>query len=148
MQVLLGLDGLHDVRHPAGPGGGQRRDQGGLPGQPGVPGRPVLAGLPVGADVEDLVIHAGHLALAGPDMPAPQHALGRESSRDIEGTGRRCPPVHQQGLVIGGVVENADAAYIALVTLGQVQPPKAQPVLGRVELGDPLGIHLHERITF
>jgi hypothetical protein len=95
-----------------------------------------------------IVVHAGDLALAGPDMPAPQHALGRESGRDIERARRGCPPVHQQGLVIGGVIENADPPDIAAVALGQVQPAKAQPVLGRVQLGDPLRVHLHESVTF
>jgi hypothetical protein len=132
----------------AGPGGAERRDQGRFTGQPGVPGRPVRTGLPIGADVEDLVIHAGHLALPGPDMPAPQDALRRESSSDIERAGRGCPPVHEQRLVIGSVIENADPPDIAEVTLGQVQPAKAQPVLGRIQLGDPLRVHLHESVTF
>jgi hypothetical protein len=112
------------------------------------PVRLARAGLPVGTDVEDLVVHAGHLALPGPDVPAPQDALGRESGGDIERAGRGCPPVHEQGLVIGGVIENADTPDIAAVTLGQIQPAKAQPVLGRVQLGDPLRVHLHEGVTF
>jgi hypothetical protein len=99
------------------------------------------------AEVEHLVVDPGHRALPGPDMTAAQHALGRESGGDVERARRGRPPVHQQSLVIVGVVENADPAYITALTLGQIQPAKAQPVFRRVELGDPPRVHLHETIA-
>ena len=42
---------------------------------------------------------------------------------------------------------NADPADIAALAVVEVEPAEAQPVLGRVELGDLLAVHGAERLA-
>jgi len=62
--VLLGLDRLHDVAHPAGPAGAERGQQRRLAGQP-----LVFRGIG-GRQVQNLIVHAHHGPAPGLDVTA------------------------------------------------------------------------------
>ena len=143
--VLLGLDGLDDVAHPAGPRGGHRGEQRGLADEP----------LLLGADrvpVEDLVVEGDHAAAAQGDVAAPPYPLGGGGGGDVEGAGGRGAPVEQQRLVVpvggAGVVGDADAPDVAAAAVAHVEAPEAQAVLGGVELGHPRGVPGEHRLAF
>jgi len=138
--VLLTLDGLHDVGHPAGAAGVQRGQQRRLAGE-----ALVLAALR-GAEVEHLVVETGDLAAPGPQVAPAADAFGGGGGGEIERPRGRCPPVQQQRLVVVGLVPDAQPADIAPPAVVEIEPAETQPVLGRVELGDPLGGHSGQHV--
>jgi hypothetical protein len=138
--VLLGLDGLDDVPHPAGAGGGHRGEQGGLAGQSHVPF--VVRGI----KIQHLVVEVDHRAQPGADVAPPTHAVRGRGGRQVERPGRGGPPVDQQRPVVPGVVEQADAADVAALVSAlsrgevEVDAAEAQAVLDGAELRQLLGV--------
>jgi hypothetical protein len=86
--------------------------------------------------VEHFVFQAGDPAQPRPDVPAPPDPVGRRPGGQVERPGCRRPPVGQQRFVVG--VGDAQPADVASPAVGEVQPPEAQPVFGRVQLADPV----------
>jgi hypothetical protein len=134
--VLLGLDGLDDVPHPAGAARGQRGEQRRLAGQSFVDG---VAGR---LQVEHLVVEPHDGAAAGADLPAPLHAVGGGRGRQVERPGRRRPPVHQQRAMVVRLVEDTDAPDVPRLgpVLFEVEPAEAEPGLHRAVLGHLVGV--------
>ncbi len=102
--VLFGLDGGHDVAHPAGAAGGDAGDQHGLAGQ----ALPVRLGQPV--QVEDLVVDSGDGAVPGVDVAAPDQPGRVLGGGGVEGVGGGRAPVDEPRLVL--VVSQADPADV------------------------------------
>ncbi len=124
--ILLGLNGLDDVAHPAGACGVEGGEQRRLADQ-------LVGGAELG-ELEDVVVEAGHLAAPRRDVPAPTDAEARRPGRRVERPGGRGPPVDQQGLVVRVLVEDAHPADVAPLAAVEVEPAEAQAVLGG---GDP-----------
>jgi RNA polymerase sigma-B factor len=138
--VLLALDGGDDVAHPPGTGRGHRRQQRGLAGEPRARAGPLRLGHL--GQVERLVVDRDDLPQPGSQVPAPPHPLGVRGGGGVERPGGGCPPVHQQGLVLVVLVEQADAADVADLAVVGVEPAEGQPVLGGTQTGEPVGEHL------
>jgi hypothetical protein len=99
-----------------------------------------------GGQVQDLVIDAHHGPAAGLDVTAPPDAGGRGGGGQIKGPRGRGAPVHQQLLIVAGFVVNPDPPDIPALAVVEIEPAEAQPVLGRVELGELLCVHCAERL--
>jgi hypothetical protein len=138
-RVLLGLDGGHDVAHPAGAVRTDRRQQGALTGQ-----RAALAGVHR-VEVERLVLDAGDGAAAGGQVPPADDLARRGGGGLVEVAGGGRPPVDQQlGLLVVGEPEPAD---VAPGSVAQVDPAEGQPVLHGLQLGQPLLVQGGEGVT-
>ncbi len=149
--VLFGLDGPHDVAHPAGAGGVEGREQ------HGVAARVLVAGaLPV-PEVEELVVQRGDRTVAGADVAAPAQAHRGVAGGQVEGTGDIGPPVDQDrgaGRVLGAQSDPADVVGDAG---GEVDPAEAERAVDRVQRGEqsgafgdqdvPLQAGLHGRVA-
>ncbi|GAA3296036.1 hypothetical protein GCM10020295_24710 [Streptomyces cinereospinus] len=134
--VLLGLDGPHDVGHPAGAGGVQRGEQHGVP--VGV----LVAGPGGVADVEELVVQGGDPAAVGGDVPAAAEAHRGVPGGQVEGAGDLGPPVDQDRRALGVVGAQPDPADVVGGAGGEVDPAEAERAVHRVQRGEqprPLG---------
>lgn len=130
--VLLGLDGGDDRVHGAVAGAGQLGHQRALAHDRQVVG--------VGLGVEQLVLDAQHLGAERAEHAASYDVLRRGRGGLVEHRRRRRAPVDQQRVAV--VVAQPDAADVARlgVDLGlEVEAAEDQPLVGGVELGDPLG---------
>ena len=129
--VLLGLDGGDDGVHRAVAGAGELRHQRALADD-----RQVGLGLVV----EQLVLDADDGAVQRAQHPAAYDALRGRGGRLVEHGGGRRAPVDQQHVALG--VADADAPDVARQHVDgrvEVEPAEDQPLVGGVELGDPLG---------
>ena len=137
--VLLGLDRGDDRVHRAVAGAGELGHQRALADD-----RQVGAGL----GVEQLVLDADDRG-AGAAQHAAAYDVLRVGGRGlVEHRGRGRAPVDQQRVVV--VVAQADPADVARVGVElrpQVETPEHQPLVGGVELGDPLGGLEHHRVA-
>jgi hypothetical protein len=136
--VLLALDGGHDVAHAAGAAGREGGQQGRLAAEP------VALGVAQRLQVEDVVLDAQDLPAPGPEMAAAHHPVAVGPGGPVERLGRGGAPVDQQRLAV--VVEQPEAADVQVAAVGPVQPPEAQPVLGRGQLGQAASVPGHERV--
>ncbi len=130
--VLLGLDGRDDGVHGAVAGAGQLRHQRAL-----AEDRQVVD---VALGVEQLVLDADHGGALRAQHPAADDVLRLGGGGLVEHGGGGRTPVDEQGVAV--LVAQADPADVARVgvDLGpQVEPPEDEPLVGRVELRDPLG---------
>ncbi len=133
--VLLDLDRLDDVAHLPGPTRVHRRQQRVLVGE-----HVVRIGID-GVEIERLVLDPEHLASVRLDMPAPRQPFRRCDGREIKRPRRRCPPIHQIGHVVIGLVRmDADAADIERHSFDKVQSTETQTILDRVVLRDLIEI--------
>jgi hypothetical protein len=80
-------------------------------------------------------------------MSAPADALGRRRRGRVERPGGRCPPVHQQRLVLVVLVEQAEAADVAPLAVVGVEAAEREAVLGGPEGGEPVGVHRRRGVT-
>ncbi len=125
--VLLGLDGLHDVGHPAGAGGAERGEEDGV--AVGV----LVAGAPLVAEVEDLVVQGGDgTPLGGEVAAAPQPHRGVAGGQ-VEGARDRCPPVDEDGGALGVLLPDSDTADVPADTVPEIQPPETEPGIHGVQ---------------
>ena len=137
-RVLLGLDGGDDVAHPSRSAGGQRREQGALPGEHGE----IAVVQPV--EVQHLVLDAGDGPAAGDQVAAPDHAVGPRGGRAVEGLrGRRAPVREQRGVLVVGEPDPPDVARRAV---RQVEPAEGEALLDAVELGQAILVQGRERV--
>jgi hypothetical protein len=137
--VLLGLDGGDDVAHAAGPAraqGGEQR-------------RLAVESLPLGVaervEVQHVVVDVDDHARPGPQVAAAHDPAWRGRRRPVERLRRRGAPVDQQRLAV--VVQQPDPSDVEAGAVGHVQPAEAQPVLGRRQLREPVGVPGHERVA-
>lgn len=134
--VLLGLDGLHDVVHPAGAGGVERGEQ------HGVAGGVLVAGARLVPEVEDLVVQAGDAAPVGTDVPASAQPHRGVPGGEIEGPGDLGPPVDEQRGAFGVVGAQSDTADVVGDAGGEIDPPETERPVDGVQRGEqprPLG---------
>jgi hypothetical protein len=136
--VLLGLDGGHDVLHPAGAAGREGGQQGRLAGEA------LALGLAQRLGVEHVVLDPQDGAAAGAQVPAADHAGRGGPGGPVERLGRGGAPVDQQRFPV--VVEQSKAADVQVAAVGAVEPPEAQAVLGRVQLGQAAAVPGHEGV--
>ena len=94
-----------------------------------------------GRQVQDLIVDAHHGPAAGLDVTAPPDVGGRGRGGQVERPRRVGAPVHEQLLVVAGIVVNADPADVPALAVVEIEPAEAQAVLRRVELGELLGVH-------
>src|SRR6516162_6679513 len=66
----------------------------------------------------------------------------------LVGPSGRGAPVQQQRLVVGVLIADAEPADVARIAVLGVDPAEAQPALGRIELGNPLGVHADHDVAF
>ena len=98
--------------------------------------------------VEQLVLDADHGAVVGAQHPAPDHALRLGGGGLVEHRGRGGAPVDEQGVALGvAQADPADVAGLGVDALVEVEAPEDQPLVGGVELGDPLGRLEHHRVA-
>jgi hypothetical protein len=100
-----------------------------------------------GGQVQDLVVDANHRAAAGLDVPAAADAGRRGRGGQVEGPGGIGPPVHEQLLIVAGIIMNADSSDVAGRAVVKIKPAEAQAVLRGVELGELLPVHDAESLT-
>ena len=136
--VLLGLDGGHDVAHPAGAAGREGGQQGRLAAEA------LALGVAQRVQVEHVVLDPEDLAAAGPQVPAADHAAGGGPGRPVERLGRGSAPVHQQRFAV--VVEQPHPPDVQMAAVGPVEAAEAQAVLGRGQLGQPPAVPGHEGV--
>ncbi len=149
--VLVGLDGLHDVAHPAGAGRVERGEQ------HGVARRVLVAGAGLVAEVEDLVVQVGDLPAVGGDVPPAPQAHRGVAGGQVEGAGDVGAPVDQDGGALGVVGAQPDPADVVGDARGEVDPAEAQGAVHRVQRGEqpgafgdedvPLESGLHGRVA-
>ena len=82
----------------------------------------------------------GRFVSGGPDKLA-ELPHGDFRGGQIERPSGVGAPVHQQLLVVIGIVVNTDPPDVETISFVEIQPAEAQPVLGRVELGNLLEVH-------
>ena len=118
--VLLGLDGRHDVAHPALARRVERAHQGALARE--------LQVLAVGVGgVQQLVLQRRHRALARRDVAAAHHTARLHGRRLVEGLRRGGPPVDEQGRsVVGG---HGDPPHVADRAVFHVEAPEDEALL-------------------
>ncbi|GHG75391.1 hypothetical protein GCM10018980_72850 [Streptomyces capoamus] len=131
--VLVGLDGLHDVAHPAGAG----RVQGGQ--QDGVAAGVLVPGAGGVAEVEDLVVQGGDGTALGGDVPAAAQAHRGVAGGQVEGTGDVGPPVDEDRGVLGVVLAQPDPADVVLGAVGEVDAAEAERAVHGVQRGEQSG---------
>ena len=131
--VLLGLDGPHDVAHPAG----ARGVEGGQ--QHGVAAGVLVAGAGRVTEVEDLVVQRGHRAAAGGDVPAAAQSHGGVTGGQVEGAGDVRAPVDQHRGALGVVGAQPDPADVVVGAGGEVDPAEAERAVDGVERGEQPG---------
>jgi hypothetical protein len=131
--VLLGLDGLHDVAHPAGARGVERGEQ------HRVAGRVLVAGAGGVAEVEDLVVQGGDPAALGTDVPAAAQAERGVPGGQVEGAGDVGAPVDEDRGAVGVVGAQPDAADVVGGARRQVDPAEAQRAVDSVQRGQQPG---------
>ena len=136
--VLLGLDGGHDVGHAAGAAGREGGQQGRLAAEP------LALVVAERLRVEHVVLDPEDLPAAGPQVPAADHAARGGPGGPVERLGRGGAPVDQQRFAV--VVEQPQAADVQVAAVGVVQPPEAEAVLGRGQLGQAPAVPGHERV--
>src|SRR4029453_18428271 len=125
--VLLALEGGHDVGHAAGAAGREGGQQGGLAAEV------VALGVAERVQVEHVVLDPEDLPAPGPQVPAADHPVPVGPGGPIERLGRGSSPVDQQRFAV--VVEHPQTADVQVAAVGPVEPPEAQAVLGRGQLG-------------
>ena len=139
-EVLLGLDRRHDGVHRPIPRSRELSHQGAFAHDRQV-------GLDRG--VEEFVLERHHGGAGAPQHAAPDHVLGGRRGRLVEDRRRRSPPVDQQRVLLGiAQSDPADVARGRIHLTAQVQAPEHQPLMGGVELRDPLGSLEHHGVTF
>jgi hypothetical protein len=131
--VLVGLDGAHDVTHPAGAGLVERRQQ------HRVAGRVLVTGAGGVSQVEDLVVHRGDLAALAGDVPPTAQSHRGVAGGEVERPGHVRPPVDQQRGALGVVLPEADASDVVGHAVGQVDAAEAERALHRVQRGEQPG---------
>ncbi len=134
--VLVGLDGPHDVAHPAGAGLVERGQQ------HGVAGGVLVAGAGGVAEVEDLVVQRGDRAALAGDVPAAAQPHRGVAGGQVERPRHLGAPVDQQrgAFLVAG--PDADPADVVGGAAGEVDPAEAQRAVDRVQGGEqpgPLG---------
>jgi hypothetical protein len=120
----------------AGPPGVNRGEQRRLARQP--PGLRDGRGV---VQVEHLVVHRGHLAAPGAQVPAPPDALWGCSRGRIERACRRCAPVHQQRFVLVLLVQQPEPPDVAPLAVVGVKPTERQSVLRSAQGRETVGVH-------
>ena len=140
--VLFGLDGPHDVVHPAGAGGVERGEQHLV----GV-GALVSGALGVG-QVEEFVVERRDGASLRADVPAAAQSHRAMPGREIEGTGLLRTPVDDERRALSVVVADSDAADVVRRAVPEIKPPEAQPVLARVERAQQPGLLRDQHVSF
>ncbi|RPK85316.1 hypothetical protein EES47_22425 [Streptomyces sp. ADI98-12] len=125
--VLLRLDGLHDVGHPAGAGGAERGEQDGV--AVGV----LVAGAPLVAQVEDLVVQRGDRAALGGEVAAPAQPHRGVAGGQVEGPGDRCPPVDEDRSAFGVLLPDSDTADVPAGPVPEIQPAETEPGIHGVQ---------------
>ncbi|GDY50657.1 hypothetical protein SVIO_012800 [Streptomyces violaceusniger] len=139
--VLLGLDGLHDVMHPAGAGGVERGEQ------HGVRVGSLMSG-PYGVrEVQDLVVQPGDLGALGGDVASAAQPHGRVPGGEVERTRHIGPPVDDQRGAVRVIAPDADAADVVVAAVAEQQPAETQPALPRLERGEQPGPLGHQHIA-
>ncbi len=138
--VLLGLDGLHDVVHPPGARGVQRREQHGI----GV-GALVAGALGV-REVHDLVVQGGDPAALGGDVAPAAQAHRGVPGGEVERPRHLGPPVDDQRGAVGVVPPDADAPDVVVAPVAVGQPAETQPVLPGIERGEQPRLLRHHHI--
>jgi hypothetical protein len=71
-------------------------------------------------------------------VPAAQQSVRVREGGPVEGGRDRCPPVDQDRLLLP--VGQPDPADVGAPAVGVVHGTEAQPALGRVEPGEPVGV--------
>ncbi len=108
----------------------------------------------VGTEVEHLVVDADHPAAERADVPAAPDALRRGRRGEVERPRGGRPPVDQQRPVVVALVEQPDPAdvhrrlVVRAITVGEVEPAEAQPLLHGLELGEPIAVGGGRRLPF
>ncbi len=140
--VLVGLDGLHDVVHPAGARGIQRGQQNGVR----------IAALVAGAcgvgEVEDLVVQGGHPAALGGEMAPAAQPHRRVAGGEIKRPGDLRAPVDDERGTVRVVAPDSDPADVVIGAVTEYQTAEAQAVLAGIERGQKAGQFGHQHIAF
>ncbi len=132
--VLLGLDGAHDVVHPAGPGGVERGEQ------HGVRVRALVAGALRVGQVEDLVVQGGDHAPPAADVPAAAQPHGGVTGGEVEGAGHVRAPVQDERSPFRVVGPDSEPADVVVPAVGELQTAETEAVLARIQGGKQTGL--------
>lgn len=141
-RVLFGLDGLHDVVHPAGAGGVERGEQhlvgvaALVPGSGGV------------GEVEHLVVERGHGAAEGADVPSAGEPHRLVPGGEVEGAGDLGAPVDHERGAVRVVLADAEPADVVVAPVLEDEAPETEPALARVERGEQSGLLGDQHVTF
>src|SRR3954454_19148528 len=137
--VLLDLNRLDDVAHPAGAPGRQRGEQRAFPAEGGL----VVLGQCL--EVEHVVLDVEQPPSTGTQVTSAYDAQRIGRGGPVERLGYRRPPVDQQRVV--ALVGQPDPADVVPVAAEHVQTAEAQAGLDGVELRQPVLVHRREGVA-